>query len=226
MRTSAAGLQFIIDREALKTTAYKDSVGIWTIGVGHTASAGPPKPRQGMVITEAEARSIFARDLVQYEQAVSAACGPALNQNQFDAMTSLCFNIGQGAFKKSTLVRKWNAGDVQGAADAFLGWNKAKGRVLKGLTIRRGLERALFLKPVKSLQKPAKAVSEPEASTVPAKPKKPGAGAAAGTGGAIVAGGAVARAAGFDWTAILAVSAGLAVAALIIFVIIQKRKSL
>ena len=226
MKMSKDGIELLIQFEALKTKAYRDSVGVWTIGVGHTAMAGPPVPKAGMVITVEEAKAILARDLGQYEAAVNAACGPALNQNQFDAMVSLCFNIGAGNFRKSSVVRKWNEGDVKGAADAFLAWNKAGGKVLKGLVNRRAQERAYFLMPVKAAGKPAEPVSEPEASQIPDKPTKPAGGAVAGAGGAVVAGGTAIKAAGFDWSIVLAGAAGIAIAAVVVFFIIQKRKSL
>ncbi len=69
-----------------------------------------------------------------------------LNQNQFDALVSLTYNIGSGAFNNSTLLKKLNKGDYQGAADQFLVWNKAGGKVMKGLVRRREAEQALFLK--------------------------------------------------------------------------------
>lgn len=145
MKTSRQGLDFIIAREALKTKAYKDSVGIWTIGVGHTAMAGPPIPKAGMTITVQEAKDIFARDLLQYELGVSKAIKRSPTQNQFDAFVSLCFNIGVRGFTGSSVVRNFNAGNLTAAANAFLLWNKAGGKVIPGLVNRRHMERALFL---------------------------------------------------------------------------------
>jgi lysozyme len=135
-------------REALKTKAYQDSVGVWTIGVGHTAAAGPPKVARGMVITEQEAMDILRHDLVQYEDAVERALkGVKLQQHEFDALVSLCFNIGTGNFSNSSVVRKLKVGDKKGAANAFLLWNKGgkPRRVIKGLVNRRADERAQFL---------------------------------------------------------------------------------
>jgi lysozyme len=158
MKTSAAGRAAISRREDNKLKAYKDSVGILTIGVGHTTSAGPPKVTAGMTITAAESDDILSRDLAKFENAVNNSVKVPLSQNQFDALVSLAFNIGSAAFAKSTLVRKLNGGDVQGAADAFLNWNKAGGKVLAGLTNRRQQERAQFLagKPA-SAKKPSPA---------------------------------------------------------------------
>jgi lysozyme len=145
MNMSASGRKKLTAREGVRLKAYKDSVGILTIGIGHTSMAGPPKVTSGMTITNAESDAIFARDLVKYENAVNKAVKVPLTQNQFDALTSLCFNIGPSAFAKSTLVKKLNAGDIQGAANAFLSWNKAGGKVIPGLVTRRKAERAQFL---------------------------------------------------------------------------------
>jgi lysozyme len=145
MKTSAAGRKAISDREGVRLKAYQDSVGIWTVGVGHTAAAGPPAPKRGTTITAAECDDILSRDLAKFERAVTSAVKVPLTQSQFDALVSLAFNIGGGAFAKSTLVKRLNKGDLAGAADAFMSWNKAGGRVLAGLTTRRKAEREQFL---------------------------------------------------------------------------------
>lgn len=148
MRTSPAGRAAITQREGLMLTAYPDPATggePWTIGVGHTSAAGAPKVVRGMKITKDEADAILSRDLLTFESAVSSAVKVPLSQNEFDALVSLAFNIGAGAFKKSTLVRKLNAGDRAGAADQFLVWNKANGKTMKGLVNRRKAERAQFL---------------------------------------------------------------------------------
>jgi len=145
MKTSPSGRAAIARREGNKLKAYKDSVGVLTIGVGHTSAAGPPKVVSGMTITAQESDEILSRDLALFEKAVSSAVKVLLKQSEFDALVSLAFNIGAGAFSKSTLVRKLNAGDRAGAADQFLVWNKAGGKVLKGLASRRADERKQFL---------------------------------------------------------------------------------
>jgi len=121
---SDAGRNLLEAREGVRLKAYKDVVGVWTIGVGHTAAAGNPTPKAGMTITASEADEIFKRDLVQYEDAVSSAVKVGIGQDQYDALVSLTFNIGIGAFKKSTVLRKLNAGDYAGAAQAFMMWRK------------------------------------------------------------------------------------------------------
>jgi lysozyme len=148
MKTGARGSRLIRQFEGLRCDAYRDSVGIWTIGYGHTAEAGPPKPAPGMRITRAEAEAILALDLVKYEVAVDGALTQVPSQNQFDAMVSLCFNIGPGNFTRSSVVRAFNAGDQKAAAQAFLAWTKAGGRVLAGLARRREAEKRLFMSQV------------------------------------------------------------------------------
>jgi len=147
MKTSAFGRAAISQREGVRLEAYRDSVGILTIGVGHTSMAGPPTVSPGMKITAEECDDILSRDLALFEKAVNVAVTASMSQNQFDACVSLAFNIGGKAFKNSSVVRKLNAGDVAGAANAFLLWNRAGGRVLKGLTTRRQSERKQFLAP-------------------------------------------------------------------------------
>lgn len=154
MKTSSSGRAAIAAREGNVLTAYKDSVGILTIGVGHTSAAGPPTVKAGMKITAAESDAILSRDLSIFESSVLNSVKVDMNQNEFDALVSLAFNIGGGAFSKSTLVKKLNAGERAGAADQFLVWNKAGGKVLKGLVNRREAERKQFLTPAKATQAP------------------------------------------------------------------------
>lgn len=150
MKTTAKGRVLIEQREGIRLTAYRDSVGIWTIGVGHTSVAGLPHVTPGMTITKAQCDEILSRDLMQFEKAVSKLTGGAgLADHEFDALVSLAFNIGAGDFLGSTVARRLAKGDKAGAADAFLMWNKGtiKGQkvVLPGLTTRRQAERKQFL---------------------------------------------------------------------------------
>ena len=150
MKTSRKGVALIKEFEGLRTEAYKCPAGVWTIGYGHTAAAGHPNVVRGMTITPEEAEAILIRDLGQYERAVSAAVKRPLNQGQFDACVSLCFNIGIGAFTKSTVVRRINAGRMSEVPAAFMMWNKARDPntgvsvELAGLTRRRRAETALW----------------------------------------------------------------------------------
>lgn len=146
MNIDQRGIDLIVEFEGLRTEAYPDpGTGgePWTIGIGHTAMAGPPAVKKGDKITQGEAYEIFRHDVRKYEDAVEKSC-PTSTQNQFNAMTSLCYNIGPGNFAKSTLVKKHNLRDFPGAAKAFLSWNKAAGKVMKGLTRRREAEKKLY----------------------------------------------------------------------------------
>ncbi|WP_407507355.1 lysozyme [Acinetobacter baumannii] len=144
--TSDVGVDLISSFEGTRTTAYDDGVGIWTIGTGTTVYPNGVKVKQGDTCTPEQAKVYFKHDLAKFEKTVNEAVTVPLNQNQFDALVSLTYNIGSGAFKNSTLLKKLNKGDYQGAADQFLVWNKAGGKVMKGLVRRREAERALFLK--------------------------------------------------------------------------------
>lgn len=138
---SQSGLKVLKHYEGCRLEAYRDIVGIWTIGYGDTANVQP-----GMVITQAEAeerlRNRLARDFApSVRQCLT--CSPT--QYQFDAMVCLAYNIGTIAFANSTLVRLFNVGDIQLAADQFPRWDKAGGKSVKGLRRRRAAERALYL---------------------------------------------------------------------------------
>lgn len=124
MKISHDGVRMLEEREGLRTSAYKDSVGVWIIGIGHTSAAGPPEVHQGLTITREEAYEIFARDVVQYEEAVLKTVKVHMHQHEFDAYTSLCYNVGQGGFARSSTAKKMNAGDRHGAAQAILSWSK------------------------------------------------------------------------------------------------------
>ena len=135
---SATGLELIQRFEGLRLAAYRDAVGVWTIGWGHTRTAKP-----GMVVTRNEAEDLLREDIARFETCVNAMA-PTLSQSQFDALVSFAFNVGCGALSRSTLLRKILVGDLAGAANEFGRWNKAGGRVLTGLTRRRAAERELF----------------------------------------------------------------------------------
>ena len=144
MRISENGIEFIRQLEGEKLTAYPDIVGIWTIGVGHTGFVDGKPVARGMAITKEKSKELLTADLKRFESAVNDAVQVTLTQNQFDALVSLAFNIGEGAFARSTLVNKLNAGDKKGAAEQFLVWKNAGGRVSQGLLNRRQKEKAMF----------------------------------------------------------------------------------
>lgn len=168
MKTSSNGIALICQFEGFENTAYLDSVGVLTIGYGHTSMAGPPVVKSGMTITDQEGKDILALDLAKFEAMVLKCLMRSPSQNQFDAMVSLCYNIGEGNFSKSTVVRQFNAGDFEAAANGFSLWIHAGGKVLPGLVTRRGKEMVLFKTPSKS----ATAPSPIPAPTIP-KPRLP-----------------------------------------------------
>lgn len=145
MKISNDGILLIKKFEGCSLTAYQDSVGVWTIGYGWTQSvAGKPVGR-GMTITQNTAEQLLLTGLSQYETGVTSLVSKPLTQHQFDALVSFAYNIGIKSLGTSTLLKKLNAGDYQGAADEFPKWNKAGGKVLNGLVARRAAERSLFL---------------------------------------------------------------------------------
>ncbi|HAS0832443.1 MULTISPECIES: lysozyme [Enterobacter] len=145
MQTSDKGIALIKEFEGCKLTAYQDSVGVWTIGYGWTQPVDGKPIRAGMTINQETAERLLKTGLVSYESDVSRLVKVGLTQGQFDAMVSFTYNLGARSLSTSTLLRKLNAGDYVGAADEFMRWNKAGGKVLNGLTRRREAERALFL---------------------------------------------------------------------------------
>lgn len=146
MRLSDAGIDFIAKFEGRRMAVYLDPVGLPTVGVGHLLTAAEKKKWPvGHKLSTAEVNELFRKDVKRFEDAVNSKVKVPLRQNEFDALVSLAFNIGTGALSKSTVLRRLNAGDRHGAADAFLSWNKAGGRVLNGLTRRRKAEREMFL---------------------------------------------------------------------------------
>lgn len=143
MKTNQTGINLIKQFEGLRLAAYYDSVGVLSIGYGHTGKDVTP----GKTITLAEAERLLRDDLIYFETGVSQLVKVRLTANQFAALVSFSYNVGLTALKESTLLRKLNAKDYQGAADELLRWNKAGGKPLLGLTRRREAERSLFLKP-------------------------------------------------------------------------------
>lgn len=146
MALNKESLDLIKEFEGCRLTAYICPAGVLTIGYGHTSAAGAPTVKRGMKITAEEATAILRGDLKKYEAAVDRAIKVPMTPNQRGALVSLCYNIGPGAFSRSTAVRRMNVGDSRGAAEALTWFNKAGGRVLRGLVRRREAERALFMK--------------------------------------------------------------------------------
>jgi len=137
-------LNFVKKREAFRSKAYWDKYGkVWTVGYGETKGVV-----RGSRMVEWEASVQLSRRLGDFQDGVKRRLGSAVaivTQNQLDAMTSLAYNIGLGAFGRSTVLRKTRKAKFDEAADAFLMWKKSGGVVLKGLVRRRVAERAMYL---------------------------------------------------------------------------------
>ena len=146
----AAGIAFITECEGCELDPYYDQAGYLTVGVGHLLD-GEDDP-WNRTITQAESDMLLEGDLMETEECMEECVAVPVNQNQYNAMCSLTFNIGVGAFGDSTLLRLLNEGDYMGAADQFLVWNKitvdGEKVVSEGLANRREKERALFLEEV------------------------------------------------------------------------------
>lgn len=171
MTVNAAALALIKSAEGFVDHWYPDPAHGWKVPTccyGHTDAAGEPKyaASKGKRFTESEASAILLKDLERYEQDVRELVTVPLNENQHGALTSFDYNLGRGNLAKSTLLKKLNRGDYDGAAKEFGKWVNAGGKRLPGLVKRREAERLLFLKPVAG--KPT--VPAPPA---PAKPKSP-----------------------------------------------------
>lgn len=134
-------LKLVARFEGLRLEAYQDQVGVWTIGYGDTG----PDIVQGVVWTQEQADASLAKRLDEFQGWMAPHITAQPTDEQMAAMTSLCYNIGIHGFLGSSVLRKFNEGDIQGAADSFLLWNKGGGRVLKGLDWRRHEERKIFL---------------------------------------------------------------------------------
>jgi len=133
--------------EGLRLRSYLDSAGIWTIGYGSTKDPYTGvSVKQGQTISKATALDWLQKDIAQRQVAIRKLVKVPITSNQMAAITSLAYNIGLGAFQKSTLLRLLNQkAPITEIADQFLRWNKVNGKELKGLTNRRILERELFL---------------------------------------------------------------------------------
>ncbi|MET3560867.1 lysozyme [Bartonella japonica] len=119
---------------------------MWTIGYGHTNSAGKPLVHKGMTITEKQAEKLLCQDLRQFENAVERAVIVSLTNEQFAALVSFCYNVGTVAFCNSTLLKKLNKGEYEAVPSELQKWTKAGGKRLKGLVHRRAAEAGLWAK--------------------------------------------------------------------------------
>jgi lysozyme len=156
MQINKATLDLIKRWEGCELEAYRDVAGVWTIGWGHTTMAGPPTVMGGLKIAQARADEILDSDVNKVAEKIKPLIKVPVNDNQFGACLSLAFNVGEDidldtkaeGFGDSTLLRKLNAGDYEGAAGEFKKWVFAGGKKSKGLANRRAAEEVLFNTPV------------------------------------------------------------------------------
>jgi len=158
MRVSEKAIRMICHHEGVRTRPYRCPALLWTVGVGHVIdpahAAVKYEERKSLpipagwdrVLTMDEVDRILAQDLGRFERGVVRLCPAAVgNQGIFDSLVSFAFNVGLGNLQRSSLRMKTNRGEFEDAADEFLKWTKAGGKVLPGLVKRRNDERALYL---------------------------------------------------------------------------------
>jgi len=157
MKVSDNALKAIMHHEGVRLKPYRCPARLWTIGVGHVIEAShakvPFEERSYLEIPDGwnrkftmdEVNAILAADLQRFERGVLRYCPRGITQGRFDALVSFAFNVGLGTLQRSTLRQKHNRGDYDGAADEFLKYCLAGGKVLKGLLNRRKDERAIYL---------------------------------------------------------------------------------
>ena len=155
MKMSHEGVQVLIEMEGSKATAYRDSAGLLTIGVGHLLtkdelSSGkivlggvPVKWRAGLTADQVD--SLLSQDIAPVENAVTAAVKVPLTEDQFDALVCFAFNVGTGAFRNSGLLRKLNSGNYAAVPTQMRRWVYAGGEVVTGLANRREKEISLWM---------------------------------------------------------------------------------
>lgn len=154
---SDRAIQMIKHHEGVRTKPYRCPAFLWTVGVGHVIDPAhtrvkledrkqlPIPDGWDRVLTMAEVDEILKSDLRKFEAGVQRLCASGLSQSRLDALVSFAFNVGLGNLQRSTIRMKHNRSDFEGAADSFLDWTKAGGKVLPGLVKRRQDERALYL---------------------------------------------------------------------------------
>ena len=143
MKLSKRGALVLMAEEAISLGAYKDSGGVWTIGIGHTAAAGLPEPKAGLQLTLSTCIEIFRRDVEKFENRVSQAIKIALTQHEFDALVLFDFNTG--AISVGSIDDKMNSRNISAALATWEQYTKAGGKKLQGLVDRRAREIAMFV---------------------------------------------------------------------------------
>ncbi len=160
MQLTEEGLALIREFEGFRSSAYRCPAGVLTIGYGHTGRAGPPAVKEGMTMTEPEARIILVREANAFAEKAADLIRHPLSDAQFSALVSFAFNVGIAAFASSSVLKAVNGGDLAAVPRRLQLWVKAGGRVLPGLVRRRAAEAALFA-----------GAREQESRTAPQPPK-------------------------------------------------------
>lgn len=143
MKASSNGINLIIKFEGFSPKVYICPAGYATIGYGHLIKDN--EPYLAAELTKEEAQKLLGQDLSRFEKGIVTMTSAKLSQNQFDALCSFTFNLGLGAYQRSTLRMKINRGEYFDASLELLKWIRGGGRVLPGLVKRRHAERELFL---------------------------------------------------------------------------------
>jgi lysozyme len=147
MKTSQQGLDLIKHYEGIKLKPYRCPARLWTVGCGHLIGNGSVLPDNwNRAFSVKEVDDLLAKDVYRFERGVERYVSAKLTQGMFDALVSFSFNLGLGTLQRSSLRQKINRGDYEGAKKVLLKYNKAGGKVLKGLDLRRKDEAALFNK--------------------------------------------------------------------------------
>ncbi len=145
MKVNSKGLALIKHYEGFRARAYRDPVGIWTIGYGHTSMAGHPQVKSGMVISKQQALDILDKDVEKFADQIRPLIKVKLNDDQFSALVSFAYNVGVGGFKRSSVLRVVNAKRFDAVPTRLALWVKAGGKTYRGLVKRRAAEASLFL---------------------------------------------------------------------------------
>jgi lysozyme len=145
LRTSPNGISLLKQHEGLRLKAYQDSRGVWTIGYGLTSAAGIVKVYKGMTITREQAEEYFRLALVKYENCIKETIRIPLEQHQFDALVSFCYNVGPGAFEGSSIAQYVNQKRFKDVPKRMALWIRAGKVYPKGLKKRRKDEGDVFL---------------------------------------------------------------------------------
>ena len=208
-----ASLNLIKRWEGCKLKAYKCSAGVWTVGYGLTTSAGFIEVGPDTTITQAEADWYFEKVIEKFLAEITPAITAPINENELGAFTSLAYNIGPTAFRGSSALRHFNAGNKDRVPTSIRMWRKAGGKVVKGLINRREAEVDLFLTPVIEDKPSPVRTNAVQSKTVQASVVQ----------GASAVGGAVAAFQALNGTAQIIATAGCVLIALLALFILRER---